>query len=131
PVALSVSDRRNGILRRDGDPGQRHGRIDLFLDLGEYKLAVQGPKKSTGNATVTVTPYAAAPGAKSARLAPLRENRFELDDLREASFWFELPSDTVVWLEAAGRNLAEMVLWRDGEWKVPAQFPPFTARPAD
>src|SRR4051812_40853458 len=46
PVALSISDRRNGLLRRDGEPGQRHGRIDIFLDLGEYKLAVQGPKKS-------------------------------------------------------------------------------------
>jgi len=131
PVALSVSDRRNGLLRRDGEPGQRHGRIDLFLDLGEYKLAVQGPKKSPGNATVTVSPFTTAPGAKSSRLTALRENRMELDDLREASYWFELPSDSVVWLESAGRNLADMVVWRDGEWRVPVSFHPFTARPAD
>ncbi|MBW8888703.1 MAG: hypothetical protein JF616_13180 [Fibrobacteres bacterium] len=131
PVALSVSDRRNGLLRRDGEPGQRHGRIDLFLDLGEYKLAVQGPKKSPGNATVTVSPFAPAPGAESSRLTALRENRLELDDLREASYWFELPSDSVVWLESAGRNLADMVVWRDGEWRVPVTFQPFTARPAD
>lgn len=131
PTALSVADRRNGILRRDGEPGQRHGRIDLFLDLGEYKLAVQGLRRATGNVTVTAVPFAEAPGSKPAWLKPLRENRFELDDLRQASFWFEVPADTVVWLEAAGRNLAEMAVWRDGEWRVPVAFKPFTARPAD
>lgn len=131
PTALSVADRRNGILRRDGDPGQRHGRIDLFLDLGEYKLAVQGPKRAPGNVTVTAIPFAEAPGSKPAWLKPLRDNRFELDDLRQASFWFEVPSDTVIWLEAAGRNLAEMALWRDGEWRVPVQFRPFVSRPSE
>jgi hypothetical protein len=131
PTALSVADRRNGILKRDGEPGQRHGRIDLFLDLGEYKLAVQGPKRASGNVTVTAVPFSEASGAKPLWLKPLRDNRFELDDLRQASFWFEVPSDTVVWLEAAGRNLAEMALWRDGEWRVPVQFRPFVSRPSE
>lgn len=131
PAALSISDRRTGVLQRDGEPGQRHGRIDLFLDLGEYKLSVQGPKRASGNVNVSAVPFAPAPGAASARLIPLRENRFVLDDMQQAAFWFELPADTSVWLEAAGRGLSEMALWRDGEWRVPAAFGAFTARPAE
>ncbi len=131
PVALSVADKRNGIMHRDGDPGQRNGRIDLFLDIGPYKLAVQGAKKATGTSTVSAIPFTYPAGFKPAWLLPLRENRFSLNDLEQASFWFELPADTTVYIEAVGRNLAELALWRDGEWLVPTDNRPFVAKPKD
>lgn len=131
PVAISVADRRSGILHRDGEPGQRNGRIDLFLDIGDYKLAAQGVKKASGNATLSAIPFAYPSGMKPSWLIPLRENRFSLDDLQQAAFWFETPSDTVVYIEAAGRNLAEIALWRDGEWLVPTNNRSFTAKPKD
>lgn len=129
PVAISVANRRSGILQRDGEPGRRHGRIDLFLDIGEVKLAAQGPKKTSGQAILTATPFAYPPGFKPGWLIPLRENRFSLDDLQQAAFWFEARTDTVVYIEAAGRNLAEVVLWRDGEWLMPITTKGFVSKP--
>jgi hypothetical protein len=131
PTALSVADRRSGVIHRDGEPGRRNGRIDLFLDIGEYKLAVQGARKAKGNVTVTAAPFAYPRGFKPSWLVPLRENRFSLDDMQQAAFWFEVPADTSIYIEACGRNLAEIALWRDGEWLVPTENRPFTAKPRD
>lgn len=131
PVALSVADRRSGVIARDGEAGQRNPRLDLFLDLGEYKLTAQGTRNAKGTSQVAVTPFTLPAGFKPAYLIPLRENRLSLDDLEQAVFWFEIPADTTVYIEAAGRNLADLVLWRDGEWLVRTDNQTFIAKPKD
>jgi hypothetical protein len=129
PVAMSLATRRSGVIARDGEPGVRNPRIDLFLDIGEYKVVLQGPPKASGLTRFSATPF--APAAPPARLVWLRENRLSLDDLQQAGFWFELESDTDVHLEAAGRNLAELALWRDGEWLVDIPRRTFVAEPSE
>jgi hypothetical protein len=131
PVAMSISDRRNGIMERDGDAGRRNPRIDLFLDIGEYKLTVQGTKNATGTTKVTAEPFAPPEGFKPSYLVPYRENRMSLDDLQQTAFWFEAFADTSVYIEAVGRNLADLVLWRDGEWLVTTVNHTFISRPKD
>jgi hypothetical protein len=57
--------------------------------------------------------------------APLLvEHRLEsatLGDFEQRSYWIEITQQRVVALEAAGRNLADLRLWRDGTWLVDAQ----------
>jgi hypothetical protein len=129
PVALSIADKRNGVFRRDGDAGQRHARIDLFLDLGQYKLQVQGIKTATDSTTITATTFSYPSDFTPRYLVPLRENRLQLKDLQQVSYWFETFSDTTVYIEAVGRNLEEMRLWRDGEWMVETENRTFISRP--
>lgn len=129
PVALSIADKRNGVFRRDGDAGQRNARIDLFLDLGEYKLQVQGIKTAVDSATVTATPFSYPLDFTPQYLVPLRENKLTLKDLQQATYWFETFSDTTIYIEAVGRNLEDMRLWRDGEWMVETENRSFTSRP--
>lgn len=131
PVALSISDRRTGIMERDGDAGRRNPRIDLFLDIGEYKLTVLGSKNAAGTSQVTATPFALPEGFKPAYLVPYRENRMSLDDFQQTAFWFEAFADTSVYIEAVGRNLADLALWRDGEWLVKTDNHTFIAKPKD
>jgi hypothetical protein len=129
PVAVGVADRRSGTIGRDGEIGHRNGRVDLFLDKGEYRVTVLGEKKTNGPVTVSAMPFAYIPGLKPSYLVPLKENRFSLEDLQQAGFWFEIPSDTMIYISACGRNLADLRLWRDGEWLVETDNRPFTARP--
>jgi len=129
PVELSIADRRNGVFRTDGIAGERNPRIDLFLDAGEYRLAVQGEKGVQGNSTLRATPFRPVAGFRPTRLVPRRENLLNLDDLEQVDFWFETPSDTTVYIEAVGRNLSELALWRDGQWLVKTANRPFVAYP--
>ena len=131
PVSLSISDRRNGVIARDGTAGQRNPRIDLFLDVGEYKLSAQGAKNATGMSALSATAFAYPKGFSPGYLVPARENSLALEDFQQACFWFQASADTVVYVEAAGRNLAELALWRDGEWLVPTQNRAFTAKPKE
>ena len=131
PVSLAIADKRNGVISRDGEPGQSNPRIDLFLDIGTYRLTIQGTKKATGTSTVTATPFALPDDFKPAYLVPLRDNQMSLGDFQRADFWFEAATDTVVYIEAVGRNLADLALWRDGEWLVPTDNHNFLSKPKE
>ena len=43
-----------------------------------------------------------------------------LDDFEQRSYWLVVKERRRVWLEAAGRNLADLRVWRDGQWLVDA-----------
>lgn len=129
PVELSIADRRNGVFRTDGIVGERNPRIDLFLDVGDYRLTVLGAKVAKGNTTITSTPFRPASGSRPSRLVGHREYRTNLDDLEQVDFWFETSSDTVVYIEATGRKLADLALWRDGQWLVKTANRAFVASP--
>jgi hypothetical protein len=129
PIAFSIADRRSGVICRDGDAGERNGRIDMFLDIGEYKITTQGPKNATASAVITATPFTYPSGSAPAYLVPCKENRLQLRDLEQHAFWFEATSDTTIYIEACGRYLEDVRLWRDGDWLLPTQSTRFIARP--
>jgi hypothetical protein len=61
----------------------------------------------------------------------LREN---LDDLQQISYWMRLAARQEIRVEVAGRNLADLRLWRDGSWLEPiepgcATIQPVTGQP--
>lgn len=129
PVELSIADRRNGVFGTDGIVGERNPRIDLFLDPGEYRLTSRGAKGAKGSSEIRSIPFRTPAGFRPQRLVPRRENRLDLADLEQVDFWFETDSDTTVFIEAAGRNLSELALWRDGQWLVKTANRSFAAHP--
>jgi hypothetical protein len=129
PVALSVADKRNGVFCSDGEAGQRNGRIDVFLEIGEYEIIVNGDAKATLTSKITSLPYVNVPGYTASWLIPRRENQLSLDDMQQACFWFDLSTDSTVYIEASGRNLAELKIWQNGEWVRDANKRLFTVKP--
>lgn len=58
-----------------------------------------------------------------------RLERASLDDFEQRSYWLEVKEKRTVAIEAAGRHLADLRLWRDGIWLVNAT-PQFTTSKA-
>ena len=119
---LEAVDRMAGTLGADGVPGERDGRLDLLLDRGDYLLKIESPELPTGAAAagrgavaVTVT------RARELQPDPLELRELEsasatLGDHEQASWWFALDERRPVYLEAAGRHLADLRLFREGRW---------------
>ncbi|MEA2603253.1 MAG: translocation and assembly module TamB [Acidobacteriota bacterium] len=113
--SIELVDRMAGSLGRAGEAGTESGRLDLFLDRGQYQVRVESAKKGTGKVKVQARSFqdrdTAAP-----RLVETRLVQATLDDLEQVSFWLEIGERRGVRLEAAGRSLADLRLWRDGSW---------------
>jgi hypothetical protein len=112
-VALELVDYMSGPVARDGVPGQRDGRLDRFLDRGRYKLILRGDPQAQENATVEVKPFAELQ-ATPQRLPLLELLASELGDYQQRSYWLEVKERGPVFLEAGGRFLDALHLWRDG-----------------
>ncbi len=119
-VALELVDRMAGTLARDGGAGTADGRVDVFLDRGEYRIVLLGAERAQGNATVRVDASAelsAAPGPVLEEQKPIAS---ALDDHQQRSWWLRVAERRTVFLETGGRNVRDVRLWRDGSWLVDA-----------
>lgn len=112
-VALELVDYMSGPVARDGMPGQRDGRLDRFLDQGRYKLILRGAPQAQDTATIEAKPFAELQPAPQ-RLPSLEPLASELGDYQQRSYWLEVKARGPVFLEAGGRFLDALHLWRDG-----------------
>jgi len=112
-TALQLVDMLTGPGERQGWPGKQDGRIDALLDTGTYKVRAFGAPAATGETALSVTAFTPA---GPALLAPgYQPIALTLRDLQLRSFWFVVGAgDTSLRIEAAGRSLAALTLWRDG-----------------
>lgn len=115
-TALQLVDRMAGPGRQSGESGSFDGRLDLFLDRGEYKLIAIGHEKASGNIKLEVHPFAELHAPQPPLLVELKPVDETLQDFQQASYWLQVDEARVVAIEAAGRNLADLRLWRDGTW---------------
>ena len=116
-MALQTLDRMAGAGRTAGEAGKQDGRLDLFLDRGEYKVLTHAAGKGSGQAKLSAHAF------RELHDHPplLVEQRLEtatLGDFEQRSYWLEITQKRTVALEAAGRHLADLRLWRDGTWLV-------------
>ena len=112
-TALQLVDMLTGPGDRAGWPGKQDGRIDALLDIGTYKLRAFGDPAATGNTALTLAAFTeAGPAQLAAGYQPVATT---LRDLQVQSFWLVVGDAAApTRIEAAGRSLAALKLWRDG-----------------
>ncbi len=118
-VSVQVVDRMAGPVESAGRP-EEDGRLDLFLERGEYRLLTEGHSRATGEARLEVRGFSELSAPQPPMLVETKLVESSLDDFQQRSFWLLVKERRRVDLEAAGRNLADLRLWRDGQWLVDA-----------
>ncbi|MDP2313981.1 MAG: hypothetical protein Q8P41_13825, partial [Pseudomonadota bacterium] len=125
-TAVQLVDRMAGPGEVVGAPGSRNGRLDAFLERGEYRLRVLSDLAGTGEARVEARPFVEVNGARLVgsenppMLPDIVTQATTLADLEQRSWWVNLDADQAFAVELAGRSLADVRLWRDGQWLDPA-----------
>jgi len=116
-VALQFVDRMAGPGEVVGQAGSVDGRLDLFLESGEYKVLSYGHEAGKGTAKLAAHSYQEL-HPKPPRLVELKDIHSELNDFQQRSYWLEVKQQRYVAIEAAGRSLGDLRLWKDGNWLV-------------
>lgn len=119
-MSLQLVDRMAGPGEIAGQPGERDGRLDLFLDRGELRLVATGPGLGRGEARLSARPFVEQHGTALPRLRELEPVATELGDYEQRSWWLEIAKRRWVAIEAAGRHLADLRLWSESGWLLGA-----------
>ena len=128
-VSLQLVDRMAGPGAIAGRAGAEDGRLDLFLDRGQYKLVAEADPRGSGTMALAVGEFAEFNAPRPPLLLEEKLVETALDDRTQASWWIEITQRRAVALEAAGRNLADLRLWKDGGWLVDAEPTSETLQP--
>jgi len=113
-------DRMAGPSAINGIAGSVNGRLDVFLDRGTYKIITYSHAEGEGDVTLTVKKFTEL-HKHAPRLIDYKLIESTLDDFQQRSFWLNIEQRRTVIIEAAGRNLSDMRLWKDGNWLLDIQ----------
>ncbi|MCP4662564.1 MAG: hypothetical protein GY856_44780, partial [bacterium] len=132
-TGLQLVDRMAGPGPVTGEIGERDGRLDVFLDRGEYKVVTHGHERASGEVRIEVHAFAET-SAEPLELADLKLIAAALGDFAQVSYWLDVDKRRRVTIEAAGRHLRDLRLWQNGSWLVDARpqvrvIEPRTGRP--
>lgn len=128
-TGLQLIDRMAGPGTISGAAGERDGRLDLFLERGDYKIITHGHDKASGTVRVEAHSFLEKNAPQPSVLIEYKLTETELKDFEQASYWVEIKERKRVVLEAAGRSLVDLRLWKDGAWLVDATPAITTAQP--
>jgi hypothetical protein len=117
-VGLQLVDRMTGPGPIAGKPGQKDGRLDLFLERGEYKIITHADEKGSGQLKLAAHAFTERHLDSSPALIELKPVQTRLEDFQQISYWLEIKQRRRIAIEAAGRSLADLRLWKDGDWLV-------------
>ncbi len=117
-TALQLIDRMAGPGAIDGEAGTRDGRVDAFLDRGDYKIVAIADAKGTGTAVLKAHAFVERNAPQPPMLVELKPVDGTLNDFEQISYWIEVKERRTVAIEAAGRDLADLRLWTSGDWLV-------------
>lgn len=120
-VALQLADRMVGPGPAAGRAGGEDGRLDVFLDAGDFRLITEGDTAARGEVHLEVRAFTELHSPPLPMLPEYAVITTTLEDFQQRSYWLSLATRQWVALEAAGRSLADLRVWRDGVWLVAAQ----------
>ncbi len=116
-TALQYIDRMAGPSVIDGQPGETNGRVDAFLDEGTYKVITHSHARGEGDVALRALPFTEL-NKSPIQLIDYKLIESELDDFQQRSYWIKLERRKTVILEAAGRSLKDLRIWKDGNWMI-------------
>ena len=119
-TALQLVDRLTGPGDTAGVAGERDGRLDLLLDRGVYRLVTLGAERAAGEVRLEARAFRELDAVPPRLLVEGKPLSATLADLEQRSWWLQIDTARRVILEAAGRNLADLRLFREGGWLVDA-----------
>jgi hypothetical protein len=115
-TALQLVDRMAGPGRIEGTVGEQDGRYDAFLERGQYQVVTHGHKRATGTVQIDLRPFVERNLPQPLQLIEHKLIEEQLQDFEQRSYWLDIKQRQWVALEAAGRSLADLRLWKDGNW---------------
>jgi uncharacterized protein len=118
-TAIQFVDRMAGPSNVDGSAGHLDGRIDAFLDRGQYKIRLLSDPRGSGDAELSVV-QSVELNPTELQLVELKPIAADLGDHEQRSYWLDIKERRPVAIEAAGRYLTDLRLWKDGNWLVDA-----------
>ena len=93
----------------------------LFWILVITKFVTYADEKGSGDVGLSVQSFTEMNDALAPQLIEHKLVSNELHDFQQRSYWLHLTSRKTVLLEAAGRSLGDLRLWRDGNWLLDLQ----------
>lgn len=117
-TSLQLVDAMIGPGESSGIAGESDGRIDSFLDAGRYRILLRSHREGRGKAELSVEPFVELNAPQAPLMSELQAVSAKLEDLEQASWWLHIDERRTVYIEAVGRNLADLRLWQDGSWLV-------------
>ena len=118
--ALQLVDRMTGPDPIQGTIGERNGRLDLFLEKGDYKIIAHSHPQGQGTLKLQAHAYSELQSPSAPRLVELKPVQSNLRDFQQRSYWITIKQRRAIAIEAAGRSLGDMRLWKDGDWLIDA-----------
>jgi hypothetical protein len=115
-TALQLVDRMAGPGGVEGVAGEQDGRLDAFLERGQYLVVAHGDKRAAGTVRLDLRPFVELNAPQPPQLIESRLIEGQLRDYEQISYWLDIRTRQYVYLEAAGRSLADLRLWKDGSW---------------
>ncbi len=115
-TALRYINKMSGPSRVSGSAGEQDGRIDTFLDIGEYKIITYADENGSGNVSLKAVAFTETNAEIVPELVEHKLVSTQLGDFQQRSYWINLKSRQTLLIEAAGRSLSDLQLWHDGNW---------------
>lgn len=121
---ISLIDRMAGTLDTSGSVGTSDGRIDEFLDAGEYKITAECDEKAPVKLIVKSFKNVNRKEDRTFFLnsTPGEYLKANLKDAELRDFWVYIADDQPLIMEIMGRNLKDCTIWKDGKWKIDSSF---------
>lgn len=117
-ASLQLIDKMNGPGIADGVPGEADGRLDTFLEKGDYKIKISDPADTGGEVSIQVVNKEDINKDITPILKYSEAFEGELKDGQAMYFWIEVKAGQPVLIYSEGRSLQSLNIWKDGVWLV-------------
>lgn len=119
-TGLQLVDRMAGPGSIVGRAGEEDGRLDVFLDRGEYKVVTHGSSLATGEVQLSVHEFTERQ-PDPLQIVERKLISTQLEDFAQVSWWIHLKERRRVAFQAGGRHLRDLRLWQGGQWLIDAR----------